>query len=198
MSPLLNRHHALVSWGLLVLLLLLLLGSYAGALADRHERYRFELLRDGRTLQQLQSVEASREQLQAANQEYQANNLGQWVFPSGQDAQSVSLSIQRSVSDALGASKASIRSIAPLSLPPRDGVLVVGVQAQFAAGLDEIQQVVRRLEAARPMLAIENLRMVAAVQRSVARGPAPQVLQVSMSVVSYLPAPTSGSAEGEL
>ena len=198
MSPLLNRHHALVSWGLLVLLLLLLLGLYAGALADRHERYRFELLRDGRTLQQLQSLEASREQLQAANQEYQVNKLGQWVFPSGQDAQSVSLSIQRSVSDALGASNASIRSIAPLSLPPRDGVLVVGVQAQFAAGLDEIQQVVRRLEAARPMLAIENLRMVAAVQRSVARGPAPQVLQVSMSVVSYLPAPTSGSAEGEL
>lgn len=193
MTSQLNKHHALVSWSLVAFLLLCAALPIATILQEQSESYRFELAKDGRTLQYLQSISASRSQLEAANSEFQNRNLSEWVFPAGESPESVSLAIQRTVSDALTTAKANIQTISPSQTLPSEGVMSVGVRAQFTGSLDVIQQVLQELESSRPLLTVEDLRLVATVSRVASKGAPPQVLQVSFSVVTYLPTATEGA-----
>lgn len=195
MTPLLNRHRVLVSWGVLALLVLLLLSFIATPLVEKHDSYRLELIRDGRILQRLQSVAGSRQELEAAASQFQQRNLSEWVFPANQDPDTVVLTIQKRLSEILTASKANIRSIAPVRAPSDDGYVLAGVRVQFNGSLEALLDVLRAIDASRPLLIVEDLRLVPAVSRILGpNAPQPQAVEAIITVGTYLPVAAADGA----
>ncbi len=195
MTPLLNKHHALVSWAAVAGVMLTLLMLLATPLLEQHDRYRFELIKDGRTLQRLQSVAKGRNELETAAQQFQERGLAQWVFPANQEPDMVVLAIQKRVSEILTASKSNIRSIATVSAPTADGYNLAGVRVQFNSSLDALLETIREIESNRPLLVIDDLRMVPGVSRIAPNAPQPQTVEVVMTVVTYLPVSAETGAQ---
>lgn len=189
MTPFLRKHHALVSWAVLATSLIVLLALLVAPVFEQYDRYRFELLKDGRTLQRLQSVAASRQELEQASGQFQQRNLREWVFPAGQEADAIVLAIQKRVSDTLTGSSATVRSVAPLRTSRADEYVAVGVTVQFNGSLAVVLEALRELEQSRPLLIVEDLRLLPSVSRIHSPGGQPQVLEAIMSVVTYLPVP---------
>lgn len=196
MTPLLNRHRALVSWGALGLLLIVLLLLLLTPLLDRRDSYRLELVKDGRILQRYQAVAGSRRELEGAMHQFQARHLGEWVFPAEQSPDTVVLNIQKRVSEILTASHARVRSIAPLRAPANEGYIQAGIRVQFTASLAELLEVLQALEANRPLLIIDDMRLIPAVSRILGpHAPQPQAVEAIVSVVTYLPAASAGEVQ---
>ncbi len=187
MNAFLNKHRCLASWGLLVGVLLLLGSLLAAPLLERHDKYRFELLRDGRTLQRFQSIAASRGLLEDTHRQFQERGLGQWVFPAGTEPSAIGLDIQRRVSEAIGAAKAQVRSIAPLSAQTRNGYAVIGVRANFSGSMPAVLESIDRLEVNMPVLVIQDFRISPSLVRSRPNAPEEQLAEVQMSVVTFVP-----------
>lgn len=196
MSPLLNKHRALVSWGALAALILLLLSLLATPLLEQHDRYRLELFNDGRTLQRLQSVARGRHELEAAALKFQERGLAEWVFPADQEPDTVVLTIQKRVTEILSTAKVNIRSIAPVSAPTNDGYVVAGVRVQFNSSLEALLECLRAIESNRPLLIVDELRMVPAVSRITPNAPQPQAVEAVITIATYLPiAATAGEGQ---
>ncbi|TRX74081.1 hypothetical protein FM069_15165 [Pseudomonas mangiferae] len=195
MNTFMNKHRRLASWGLLVGVVLLLGSLVAGPLLDHHDKYRFELLRDGRTLQRFQSIAASRGLLEATNQQFQERGLSQWVFPVGTEPSVIELDIQRRVSEAISAAKAQVRSIAPLGAQARSGYAVIGVRANFSGSMPAVMESIDRLEVNMPVLVIQDFRISPSLIRSRPNAPDEQLAEVQMSVVTFVPVNTEGSAQ---
>lgn len=198
MNAALNKYQGPISLALLGALVLV-----AGLLAltpvlERFDLYDQTLFRDGRMLQRLQSIEASRAELESTNQSFQGRNLGEWVYNSSTNAAAIGLDIQRRVTTVLAASQAPLRSITPLPAQRREGFTVVGVRVNFSGSLPALMESLRTLEQSKPLLVIEDFRVNPANTQVRPQGvPAEQVTEVQMSVVTLLPiAPDEPATQG--
>lgn len=188
MNNLLTKYHASLSWLIVALAALFLALLLAGPLLDQHEKYRFELLRDGSTLQRLQALTNSRTEIENAEQAFNQRGLGEWLYSPQMASSAVELAIQRRVSDVFSSTGAQVRSIAPISSSNKDGYTVVGVTAQFSGELDVVISSLQALEGSNPLLFLENLTLApTAARRTRNNEPSPQLLNAQVSVIAYLP-----------
>ncbi|WP_263143283.1 type II secretion system protein GspM [Pseudomonas sp. RIT-PI-AD] len=195
MNAFLSKHRSLASWLILLGLVALVLMVLVAPLLDRHEKYQFELARDGRTLQRFQSIAGSRGQLEIAHRQFQERGLGQWVFPAATAPAAIELDIQRRVSDAIATSKAQVRSIAPLNAQSRNGYMTIGVRATFSGSMPNVMGSLDRLESSLPLLVIQDFRINPSLVRARPNAPEEQLVEVQMSVVTFVPVDAGGGAQ---
>lgn len=192
MNRMFDKYQVLLSWLLLLVLILLSLSIISGPLLDRHDRYRFELAKDGRLLQRLQALADSRGELEAASDRFVQQGLSEWVYSPEMSASAVELAIQRRVSEVISSAEAEVRSIAPIDAKRRDGYTVVGVRAQFGGELGAVMSSLQALEQGRPLLVLDELVITPSATRRSRRGEvARQVLDVQVSVLAFLPIPSA-------
>ncbi len=171
----------LILAGLILFLTLLVLSP----IAHQKDRYRSELSKDARVLQQLRAIDNARENLEITFKEYQSNDLQRLVY-SKIAADSVTLDIQRRVSTELNNAKAQVLSISPLAVTLQDDYSKVGVQVKFSATMPALMQALSTLEQDKPLLLIDSIR-ISPEQIRVRRGEvAPQRVSVDMTVFTFL------------
>ena len=171
----------LILAGLILFLTLLVLSP----IAHQKDRYRSELSKDARVLQQLRAIDNARENLEITFKEYQSNDLQRLVY-SKIAADSVTLDIQRRVSTELNNAKAQVLSISPLPVTLQDDYSKVGVQVKFSATMPALMQALSTLEQDKPLLLIDSIR-ITPEQIRVRRGEvAPQRVSVDMTVLTFL------------
>lgn len=171
----------LILAGLILFLTLLVLSP----IAHQKDRYRSELSKDARVLQQLRAIDNARENLEITFKEYQSNDLQRLVY-SKIAADSVTLDIQRRVSTELNNAKAQVLSISPLAVTLQDDYSKVGVQVKFSATMPALMQALSAFEQDKPLLLIDSIR-ISPEQIRVRRGEvAPQRVSVDMTVFTFL------------
>ncbi|MES2817368.1 MAG: type II secretion system protein GspM [Pseudomonadota bacterium] len=192
-----RKYQGPISLALLLALILLLGFLLLLPVMERHNRYEFELLRDGRQLQRLQSIEASRAELESLERAYQERGLGDWFYEAKYDSNSIGLDIQRRVTAALAESEVQLRSITPLPSQRRGAEQVLGVRVNFNGSMPALLASLQRLEQEKPLLQIEDFRINPSAQRNAqSGGTAEQRAEVQMSVVTLLPGePSTSGAE---
>lgn len=148
------------------------------------DRYRSELRKDARILQELRAIDAVQGEIGQVLQNYQERNLQDWVY-AGRDADEISLDVQRKVSDWLSASQ--LQRMTPVITRMADGYAAVGVHVQFSATMDELLDVLQNIENSRPLLVIGQLRLSPLVQRRQRNQPEPlRRVAVQMTVQTYV------------
>lgn len=153
---------------------------------SQSERYRAELAKDARILQQLRAIDNARDALDSTFQEYQSRDLQSWVYSQAR-ADTVTLDIQRRVSTQLANASAQVRSVSPLPVKLQDGYSMVGVQVNFSASMPALMQALTALEQEKPLLIIDNVRISPAQTRRLRRGEvAEQLVGVEMTVYTFL------------
>lgn len=181
-----DKKEGLISLGVLLGLLVVLVSLLMGPVLYQADRYRSELRRDARMLQELRAIEAVRGEIEELRQSYHQRNLHEWVYES-RNTDEISLDVQRKVSAWLGA--AQVQRITPVTSRNGNEHVAVGVQVQFIATLDELLAFAREIESSRPLLMVEHMRLSPHAQRRGRDQPeAPQMLSVQMSVQTYIPA----------
>ncbi len=189
-----NQRDGVISVLVLVAIFLLTLIFILGPVISQKERYRVELTRDARILQQLRALDNARDDLSSRFQEYQDRDLQSWVY-SHTGADTVTLDIQRRVSAELANADAQVRTISPLPMKLEKGYLTVGVQVDFSASIPALMQVLRALEQGKPLLLMGNMS-IRPIQIRVRRDEvAQQLVSVQMTVQTFL---VPASNEGEV
>lgn len=180
-----QKRDGLISMLVLAVLGLVFILLILNPIAHQKNRYRSELSKDARILQQLRAIDNARENLEKTFQEYQSNDLQNWVY-SKIAVDSVTLDIQRRVSKELNDAAAQILSISPLPMTLQDEYAKVGVQVKFTATMPALMQALSALEQDKPLLLIDNIR-ITPVQVRVRRGEvAPQLASVNMTVLTFV------------
>lgn len=168
--------------GVLGLVFLLLLDPVLGQV----QRYRSELAKDARLVQEMRGIVAMRDELQANFTAYQEQGLEGWVY-SGGSVNNTVLDIQRRVTDQLTLASAQVSSVSPVTAKRQDEYLLVGVEVRFTAGMRTLMEVLQALEQERPLLLVNNLRITPQAQRRTRQGVVPeQLISVQMTVQTYL------------
>ncbi len=189
-----NQRDGVISVLVLVAIFLLTLIFILGPVISQKERYRVELTRDARILQQLRALDNARDDLSSRFQEYQDRDLQSWVY-SHTGADTVTLDIQRRVSAELANADAQVRTLSPLPMKLEKGYLTVGVQVDFSASIPALMQVLRALEQGKPLLLMGNMS-IRPIQIRVRRDEvAQQLVSVQMTVQTFL---VPASNEGEV
>lgn len=181
-----SRKHGLLSLGMLLLAVLFVISLALVPLLERYERYELELVRDGRQMQNLLAISASREELERAFSEYQARSMDNWLYASS-DAETVELDIQRRVTAILADQGAMVRTVSPVRGVQKDGYRGVGVRVFVHGSLNSVLGVLTAIEQLRPLLLTEDIRLT---PLPVGRGGEelhPQSLEVEMTILTFLP-----------
>lgn len=180
-----HKRDGLISVLILAVLILFLILLILSPITHQADRYRSELTKDARVLQQLRAINNARENLETTFQEYQNNDLQNWVYSSA-SADTVTLDIQRRVSTELSNAAAQVLSISPLPVTLQDDYSKVGVQVKFSATMPALMQALNALEQDKPLLVFDSIR-IAPVQIRVRTGEvAPQIVSVDMTVLTFL------------
>lgn len=180
-----HKRDGLISVLILAVLILFLILLILSSITHQADRYRSELTKDARVLQQLRAINNARENLETTFQEYQNNDLQNWVYSSA-SADTVTLDIQRRVSTELSNAAAQVLSISPLPVTLQDDYSKVGVQVKFSATMPALMQALNALEQDKPLLVVDSIR-IAPVQIRVRTGEvAPQIVSVDMTVLTFL------------
>ena len=179
-----DKKEGLISWlallGLLLVVFLLLLGP----VLHHADRYRFELGRDARVLQQLRAIEAVQDEITQVQQDYQERGLQGWVY-TGQDASEISLDVQRRVSDWLSVTQ--VQRITPVRAKAENNYEGLGVQVHFTSSMEELLEVIQQVEQSRPLLVVEQMRVSPVAQRRTRNQPEPpQRVNVQMTIHTYV------------
>lgn len=181
-----RQREGVISLAVLVAIILLALLLALDPVFSQIERYRAELAKDARTLQQLRAIDGARDELESTFTEYEEKDLQSWVY-SKQRADAVALDIQRRVSAELANASAQVSSVSPLAVKTQDGYSVVGVQVNFSASMVALMQVLQMLEQDKPLLVFESVRISPArARRSVSGDFSEQSVDVQMTVLTYL------------
>ncbi len=173
-----------------IVLLVVFLASIP--LFERSERYRLELVKDGRQVQQLLALSASREELENSYGEFRSKGLDQWVYQ-GRDAEAIELNIQRQVTEILSGQGVQVRTVSSIRGRQRENYQVVGVQFSFSGNLTGVMHVFEAIGSIRPLLLVEDLRVAPTGVGYSSEGAPKQSLEVEMSVITFLP--LAGSAD---
>lgn len=182
----LNQRDGIISLLVLAAIFLFAIVLILNPVFSQVERYRAELAKDARILQQLRAIDNARDALDSTFQEYQSRDLQSWVY-SRTRADEVTLDIQRRVSTELANASAQVRSVSPLPVKMQDGYSMVGVQVNFSASMPALMQALNTLEQEKPLLIIENVRISPSQTRRLRRGELPeQLVGVQMTVQTFL------------
>lgn len=188
-----NKRDGIIS--LMVLIAVFLFASILilNPVVSQTERYRAELAKDARILQQLRAIDNARDALDSTFLEYQSRDLQSWVY-SQTRADAVTLDIQRRVSTELANASAQVNSVSPLPVKTQDGYATVGVQVNFSASMSALMQALITLEQEKPLLVIDSVRISPSRTRRLRRGELPeQLVGVQMTVLTFL---ASDNSEG--
>lgn len=166
-------------------------------LFERSERYRLELAKDGRQMQQLLALSASREELERSYGEFRSKGLDQWVYQ-GRDAEAIELNIQRQVTEILSGQGVQVRTVSSIRGRQRDDYQVVGVQFSFSGNLAGVMHVFEAIGSIRPLLLVEDLRVAPTGIGYSNEGAPKQSLEVEMSVITFLPLVGAANEQGDV
>ena len=181
-----SKRDGIISLIVLIAVFLLAIIFILNPVVSQAERYRAELAKDARVLQQLRAINNARDALDSTFEEYQNRDLQSWVY-SQTRADAVTLDIQRRVSTELANASAEVRSVSPLPVKMQDGYSMVGVQVNFSASMPALMQALTTLEQEKPLLIIDNVRISPSRTRRVRRGELPeQLVGVQMTVQTFL------------
>lgn len=181
-----SKRDGVVSLMVLIAVFLLAIVFILSPVVSQAERYRAELAKDARILQQLRAINNARDALDSTFEEYQSRDLQSWVY-SQTRADAVTLDIQRRVSTELANASAEVRSVSPLPVKMQDGYSMVGVQVNFSASMPALMQALTTLEQEKPLLIIDNVRISPSRTRRLRRGELPeQLVGVQMTVQTFL------------
>lgn len=186
-----NKREGVISLLVLIAVLLFAFALLLSPVVNQVERYRTELAKDARILQQLRAIDNARDTLQSTFEEYQSRDLQSWVY-SQTRPDTATLDIQRRVSAELTSAAAQVRSISPLPVKTQDGYSTVGVQVNFTASMPALMEALNALEQDKPLLVIDNARISPVRQRRLRRGEvAEQLVSVQMTVLTFLVSDTN-------
>ena len=181
-----SKRDGIISLIVLIAVFLLAMIFILNPVVSQAERYRAELAKDARVLQQLRAINNARDALDSTFEEYQNRDLQSWVY-SQTRADAVTLDIQRRVSTELANASAEVRSVSPLPVKMQDGYSMVGVQVNFSASMPALMQALTTLEQEKPLLIIDNVRISPSRTRRLRRGELPeQLVGVQMTVQTFL------------
>ena len=181
-----SKRDGIISLIVLIAVFLLAIIFILNPVVSQGERYRAELAKDARVLQQLRAINNARDALDSTFEEYQNRDLQSWVY-SQTRADAVTLDIQRRVSTELANASAEVRSVSPLPVKMQDGYSMVGVQVNFSASMPALMQALTTLEQEKPLLIIDNVRISPSRTRRLRRGELPeQLVGVQMTVQTFL------------
>ena len=163
----------LISLLVLLAIILVVLVSLLTPLLYHADRYRSELRRDMRVLQELRAIDAVQDDIQQALQSYRDRNLHGWIY-AGNNIDQISLDVQRKVT--------------PVIKPnTNETYTAVGVQVQFVAKMDDLFDIIQKVEQSKPLLVIDRMQITPQVQRSTSSQPEPpQYVRVQMTVQTYV------------
>ena len=181
----LTHRDSLISVAILLLVVVVVASFIVSPLVNQYERYQFELAKDARLLQQLGAVAESKQDLQQTFQTFETQNLSSWLYDLA-DPAAVVLDVQRRVSAEVAKSSGQIRTISPMPIKRKDEYLLVGVQVHFTADFSAVMQVLEALEADKPLLAVERLRLAPIAYRPRAGELERQQLDVQMTVTTFV------------
>lgn len=186
-----NKRDGVISLLVLIAVFLFAMMLFLSPVLSQTERYRAELAKDARVVQQLRALDTARDSLESTFQEYQSRDLQSWVY-SKESSDSVTLDIQRRVSAELTNASAQVRSVSPLPVKVQDGYATVGVQVNFSASMAALMQALKALEQEKPLLVIDGIRISPIQVRRPRRGEqAEQLVSVQMTVLTFLVAENS-------
>lgn len=189
-----RKKEGIISLAVLIAIVFLVIVFTLSPLVSQADRYRAELVKDARILQQLSAIDAARDSLESTFQEYQARDLKSWVY-SQERADTVTLDIQRRVSVELANASAQVRSISPLTVKSQNGYSTVGVEVNFTASMLALMQLLKVLEQEKPLLVIDNVRISPVQMRRMRQGEVPeQLVSVQMTVQTFLVAENNAGA----
>ena len=189
-----RKKEGIISLAVLIAIVFLVIVFTLSPLVSQADRYRAELVKDARILQQLSAIDAARDSLESTFQEYQARDLKSWVY-SQERADTVTLDIQRRVSVELANASAQVRSISPLAVKSQNGYSTVGVEVNFTASMYALMQLLKVLEQEKPLLVIDNVRISPVQMRRMRQGEVPeQLVSVQMTVQTFLVAENNAGA----
>jgi|LSQX01.2.fsa_nt_gb lipopolysaccharide biosynthesis protein len=185
-----EKKEGLISLLVLVGFVLALIVFLLGPVVYQAERYRAELRRDARVLQELRAIEAVQDEIAQVQHNYQERGLQDWVYE-GYDQNEISLDVQRRVSSWL--SNAQVQRITPVTVKADSHYMGVGVHVQFTATMEELLAVFERVESSRPLLVVERMRLAPVAHRRANNASEPeQRVTVQMTVQTYV-----ASGEGQ-
>lgn len=175
----------LISLLVLLAIMLVVLVSLLTPLLYHADRYRSELRRDMRVLQELRAIDAVQDDIQQALQSYQDRNLHGWIY-AGNNIDQISLDVQRKVSGWL--EQVQTQRVTPVIKPnTNETYTAVGVQVQFVAKMDDLFDIIQKVEQSKPLLVIDRMQITPQVQRSTSSQPEPpQYVRVQMTVQTYV------------
>ena len=189
-----RKKEGIISLAVLIAIVFLVIVFTLSPLVSQADRYRAELVKDARILQQLRAIDAARDSLESTFQEYQTRDLKSWVY-SQERADTVTLDIQRRVSVELANASAQVRSISPLAVKSQNGYSTVGVEVNFTASMYALMQLLKVLEQEKPLLVIDNVRISPVQMRRMRQGEVPeQLVSVQMTVQTFLVAENNAGA----
>lgn len=179
-----GKKEGLISWLVLLGVLLVIFLLLLGPILHHADRYRFELRKDVRVLQELRAIEAVQDEIIQVQQDYQQRGLQGWVY-SGQSASEISLDVQRRVSDWLTVTQ--VQRITPVRVKVGNNYEGLGVQVQFTSSMDDLLAVIQQIEQSRPLLAVERMRVAPVAQRRTRnQSEPPQNVTVQMTIHTYV------------
>lgn len=182
----LNQRDGIISLLVLAAMFLFAIVLILNPAFSQTERYRAELVKDARILQQLRAIDNARDALDSTFQEYQSRDLQSWVYSQAR-ADTVTLDIQRRVSTQLANASAQVMSVSPLPAKLQDGYSTVGVQVSFSASMSALMQTLTALEQEKPLLIIDNVRITPSHPPRLRIGEkAEQLVGVQMTVYTFL------------
>ncbi len=189
-----QKRDGVIALAVLIVVFLLLALLALNPVFSHVERYRAELRKDARVLQQLRAVDAARDALESTFQEYEEKGLQTWVY-SQEQVDGVALDIQRRVSAELTQATAQVKTISPLPVKMQADYSAVGVKVDFSASMSALMEVLNALEQGKPLLVVDNLRITPARARSSRGGDfSEQTVDVQMTVLTLLMAQSSAGA----
>lgn len=151
-----DKRESLIS--VVVLLLVLLLAGFLvmEPLLRSADRYRAELRKDARVLQELRAIEVVQDEIKQAQQSYEERNLQNWAYV-GKSIDEVSLDIQKRITAWFAG--VQVQRTTPFSRVLDEAHMAVGVDVQFSASLEELVNVLGEIEQGRPLLMVERMRI---------------------------------------
>ncbi|MBD9413985.1 hypothetical protein IB234_05350 [Pseudomonas sp. PDM16] len=186
-----SHRQGLASLTIAAALFLLFVALVATPLISRWDRYQLELTKDGRVMQHLQAMLASRDDLEQAYADFQQRGLDRWVYQAA-SAEAIELDIQKRVTDLLSTQGVQVRTVSALRGLQRDDHQIVGMRFLFSGTLPSVLTVFDEIELMRPLLLIEDVRMSPVLQGGRRDAPQKQLLEIEMSVVTFLPLVSEG------
>lgn len=179
-----EKREGVVSVLVLFGVVLAFIALLTGPVLYQMDRYRGELRKDTRILQELRAIDAVQEEIGLVWQSYRERNLQSWVY-AGHDTDETSLDVQRKMSSWLAGSQ--LQRMTPVTTHVADGYVAVGVQAQFTATLDELLHVLQEIQSSQPLLVVERIYLGPLDQRQRRnQSESLQLVSVQMTVQTFV------------